>query len=97
VPGHETADQLVRTGSEHPFIGPEPVCGISIGVIKKVVREWPNENHKKHWDSTAGLKQAKELIPGPSAKRRICEVKHRPIKMGGSTIYRTLSPKMTHF
>jgi ribonuclease HI len=44
VPGHEvmtgneTADQLARTGSEHSFIGPEPACGISVGVAKKAVR-----------------------------------------------------------
>jgi hypothetical protein len=29
-----------------------------------------NGNHKKHWESTIGLKQAKELTLGPSAKRR---------------------------
>jgi hypothetical protein len=46
VPGHEgivgneTADQLSKTGSEHPFIGPEPACGISVGVAKKAVRDW---------------------------------------------------------
>jgi ribonuclease HI len=28
VVGNETADQLARTGSEHPFTGPEPACGI---------------------------------------------------------------------
>jgi ribonuclease HI len=44
VPGHEgivgkeTGDQLARTGSEHPFIGPEPAFGISVGVAKKAVR-----------------------------------------------------------
>jgi ribonuclease HI len=75
VPGHEgivgneTADQLARTGFEHLFIGPEPPCGISVGVAKKVVRDWTNRNHKKHWESTTGLKQAKGLTPGPSAKR----------------------------
>jgi hypothetical protein len=53
VPGHEgivgneTANQLARTGSEHPFTGPEPACGISIGVAKKAVRDWTNRNHKK--------------------------------------------------
>jgi ribonuclease HI len=53
VPGHEgivgneTADQLAKTGSEHPFTGPEPACGISIGVAKKAVRDWMKRNHKK--------------------------------------------------
>jgi hypothetical protein len=53
VPGHEgivgneTADQLARTESEHVFIGPEPACGISIGVAKKAIRDWKNTNHKK--------------------------------------------------
>jgi ribonuclease HI len=57
VPGHEgivgneTAAQLARTGSEHPFIGPEPACGISVGVAKKTVRNWTKRSHKKHWES----------------------------------------------
>jgi ribonuclease HI len=65
VPGHEgivgneTADQLAGTGSEHPFIGPEPACDISIGVAKEVVRDWTNRNHKKYWESIIGFKQAK--------------------------------------
>jgi hypothetical protein len=28
-----------------------------------------NRNHEKHWEPTARLKQAKGLIPGPSARR----------------------------
>jgi hypothetical protein len=55
-----------RHGSEHPIIGPEPACGISVGVAKKVVRYWSNRNHKKHWESVTGLTQAKGLILGPS-------------------------------
>jgi hypothetical protein len=75
VPGHEgivgneTADQLARTRSEHPFTGPEPACGISIGVARKAVRDWMKGNHKKHWESTTGLKQANGLMSGPSARR----------------------------
>jgi ribonuclease HI len=70
VPGHggtagnEMADLLARTGSEHPFIGPEPACGISVGVAKKAIRDWMNRNHIKQWESKTGLKQAK----GPCAR-----------------------------
>jgi ribonuclease HI len=75
VPGHEstagneTADLLARTGSQHLFKGPEPACGISIGVAKKAVGNWTNRNHTKQWESTSGLKQAKGLTSGPSARR----------------------------
>jgi hypothetical protein len=71
VPGHEglvgneTTDQPARMGSEHPFIEPEPACGISIGVAKKAVKDWTNRNHKK----TLGIHKAKGLIVGPSARR----------------------------
>jgi hypothetical protein len=63
------ANQLARTGSGHPFIGPEPACGISVGAGKKVVRDWTNRNHEKRSESTTGLIQAKGLILGPSAGR----------------------------
>jgi hypothetical protein len=66
VVGNETANQLARTRSEHPFIGPEPDCGNSVGVAKKAVRDWTNRNHKK---KTFGLKEAKGLILGPFARR----------------------------
>jgi hypothetical protein len=69
IAGNEMADQLARTGSEHPFIGPEPACGISIGVAKKVVGDWMNRYHKKHWESVTALRQAKELTLEPSARR----------------------------
>jgi ribonuclease HI len=38
IAGNETADLLARTGSEHPFTGPEPACSISFGATKKAVR-----------------------------------------------------------
>jgi hypothetical protein len=56
-------------GSEHLSIGPEPACGISFGVAKKTVRDWTKRNDKKHWESVTGLRQAKGLILGPSARR----------------------------
>jgi hypothetical protein len=75
VPGHEgiaaneLADQLARLGSEGPFTGSEPACGISIGAAKGAVGNWLNRKHIKHWESIIGLRQAEELISGPSAKR----------------------------
>jgi hypothetical protein len=69
IAGNETADQLARTGSEHPFIGPEPACGISVGVAKKAARDWTNRKHKEYWESLTGLRQAKGFIQGPSDRR----------------------------
>jgi hypothetical protein len=66
---NETAALLASTGSEHPFTGPEPAYGISIGVAKRAVRDWTNRNHTKQWESTTGLKRIKELISGPSARK----------------------------
>jgi hypothetical protein len=59
---------LARTGSEHPFIGPEPACGISVGVAKKAVRDWTSRKHKEYWETLTGLRQAKGLIQGHSAR-----------------------------
>jgi hypothetical protein len=56
IAGNETADLLARTGSEHPFTGAEPACGISIGVAKRAVGDLTNRNHKKLWESTTELK-----------------------------------------
>jgi hypothetical protein len=69
VPGHEgiagsqTADLLARTESEHPFIEPEPACGISVGVAKKSVRDWTHRNLKKHLDSDRQKGLHKDPLP----------------------------------
>jgi ribonuclease HI len=47
IAGNETADLLERTGSEHPFTGPEPACSISIGAAKRAVSNWLNREHTK--------------------------------------------------
>jgi hypothetical protein len=52
-----------------PFIGPEPACGISVGVAKKAVRDWTSRKHKEYWESLTGLRQEKGLIQRPSARR----------------------------
>jgi ribonuclease HI len=64
IAGNETANLLAKTGSENPFTGPEPVCGISIGAAERAVKDWMNRNHTKQWKSITGLKQAKGLISG---------------------------------
>jgi hypothetical protein len=46
IEGNETANQLTKLGSERPFTGPEPACGISAGIAKKAVRDWTNREHK---------------------------------------------------
>jgi hypothetical protein len=69
IAGNETADHLTKLGSKSLLTGPEPACGISVGVAKRAVRDWINRNHKKHWESLTGLKPAKGLIQGPSARR----------------------------
>jgi hypothetical protein len=105
VPGHEgtvrneTADQLARTGSEHPFTGPEPACGISIGVAKKAVRDGMNRNHKRTLGIHNWTQTGKGTYPWVLCQKNegSVEVKQRPIKMGDRTIYRTLSPKRTPF
>jgi hypothetical protein len=85
---------LARTGSEHPFIGPEPACGIPIRVAKKAVRDWTNRNHTKQSESKIGLKQAKGLRQNNEGS---VGIKQRPIKMDGRTTYWTLPPKRTPF
>jgi hypothetical protein len=46
-----------------------PLHGISRGVAKKAIRDWMAMNQKKYWESLTGLRQAKGLTWGPSAKR----------------------------
>jgi hypothetical protein len=69
VAGNETADQLAKIGSEQSFIGPEPACGISMGVVIRAIRDWANMSRERYWKSLTELRQAKGLIRGPSAKR----------------------------
>jgi ribonuclease HI len=66
IDGKEMADQLAKVGYDQPFLGPEPACGIYMGVAKKAARDAP---YSKHWNSLSGLKQAEALIDGPSANK----------------------------
>jgi hypothetical protein len=79
------ADQSAKQGSERLFIRPEPACGTSMGAAKRVIRYF-----------LSGLKQAKVLIQGPSAKktRELLNL-NRAVTMDGRTTHKTLPPKRT--
>jgi ribonuclease HI len=47
IDGNDMADQLAKLASESPFIGSEPVCGVSVGVAKKAVRDRIIRDHRK--------------------------------------------------
>jgi hypothetical protein len=66
VVGIETAAQLATAGSEHPCIGPEPACGISIGVAKKAFR---TELTKNIGNPLLDSDRQRDLMLGPSARR----------------------------
>jgi hypothetical protein len=68
IDGNETADQLARQGSSHPFIGPEPALGISAKVARGMFRDWTSRKHEEHWQSIRGQKQAKGFL-----KRTLCK------------------------
>jgi hypothetical protein len=93
IAGNETPDQLARTGLEHPFIGPEPACGISVGVAKRVVRDWTNINHLK----ILGIINWPYIRPLCQKNEGSVKIKQKPATLDGRTIYRTLSPKRTTF
>jgi hypothetical protein len=99
IVGNKTAGQLAKFGSKYPHIGPEPSCGISIEVAKKAVRDWTNRDHKKHWESSTGLKRGKG-----TRTRTFCEENHGTVKIKQKSVmmddratYRALSPKRTSF
>ncbi|XP_055701687.1 uncharacterized protein LOC129800965 [Phlebotomus papatasi] len=62
IPGNEAADELARKGSNSPFIGPEPFCGISDATIKKEIHTWTLAREAEHWNNSTGLRQAKLFL-----------------------------------
>jgi hypothetical protein len=66
IKGNETADQLVRKGSLHSFIGTEPACGYSERVARCAIRDWVGREHQ----NTGSPLQGKDThIFMPSVKR----------------------------
>jgi hypothetical protein len=98
IAGNELADQLARSGSEHPFTGPEPTYGISIGAAKEAVSNWLNRENIKHWESIIGLTGKGTYIRTLCQKNKgPVKAEQGPIKMESGSIHRTLSSKGTPF
>ncbi|CAH1974332.1 unnamed protein product [Acanthoscelides obtectus] len=75
VPGHagirgnETADTLAKTGSASKLVGPEPALGVTAHKARRKMETWVARQHSQKWRSISRhLRQARELIEGPSAK-----------------------------
>ncbi|MCP3661285.1 MAG: hypothetical protein GY696_02130 [Gammaproteobacteria bacterium] len=68
IEGNEQSDQLANEASELPFIGPEPVLGISPGTGRSSIRDWLRRRHVGHWLFCTGCRQSKLLRPAPCAK-----------------------------
>ncbi|KAJ4442698.1 hypothetical protein ANN_04287 [Periplaneta americana] len=54
IHGNERADEAAKDGAETPFIGPEPVLGLSSRPIKQVIRDWAHRRHISYWNSIKG-------------------------------------------
>ena len=68
IDGNEQSDQLAKEGSNMPYVGPEPVVGISSQAGKGAIKSWIRQQHGISWQSTNGCRQSKELIGGPNPK-----------------------------
>jgi ribonuclease HI len=75
VPGHrniygnEVADELARKGSEQPFTGPEPFCGINTRIAEELIRESFRKEWENLWLNNSGCRQAKNLLGKPNNKK----------------------------
>jgi hypothetical protein len=70
IVGNETVAQLAKTGFEHSFVGPEPVCGILERFAAQAIIDWVNTKHREHRQPTRGQK-VKGFFQGPSTKRSV--------------------------
>ncbi|MCP3662524.1 MAG: hypothetical protein GY696_08530 [Gammaproteobacteria bacterium] len=68
VEGNERADSLAKEGAEVPFVGPEPVLGVSSSSCRTGLRSWISREQGAAWRDTLGCRQAKEFIPGANRK-----------------------------
>jgi hypothetical protein len=67
-------------GSLHPFIGPEPACGISETVAGQAIRDWTHREHHKYWQSILGQKHAKGFLEGPLLRQLLLKLSRFQIR-----------------
>jgi hypothetical protein len=91
--------KLKSLGSENPFIGPEPACGISVGVAKKPVRDRKITDHKKILGILNRTQSGKRTHTRTlyQKNQETVKIKQKPVTVGGRTTNRILSLRRTHF
>jgi ribonuclease HI len=68
IEGNEEADQLARLGSSSTPITPEPVVGMARCIVKTALKESMFRELNNLWRNSAGMRQSKLMIKGPSKK-----------------------------
>ena len=51
-----------------PFIGPEPVTGITVTTVRREVHLWAVSEQYRLWQNTAKCRQAKQLVKQPNTR-----------------------------
>ena len=59
IPGNEEADRLA---SLTPYIGPEPVLGVSTTTVRNSLKRWSLWEQQRKWNLTSGCRQAKPML-----------------------------------
>ena len=60
--GNEIADRLAKLGAGQKPVGPEPVIGISISVVRTEIRKWLRQEALSFWRESEGCVQSKALL-----------------------------------
>ena len=82
VAGNEQADALAREGSNTPFVGPEPVLGISPRSGRLALRRWAERELANQWRAPPNCRQAKLFISQPSGfgARQLLKLSRRKLR-----------------
>ena len=62
IPSNEEADRLARLASLTPYIGPEPVVGVSTTTVRNALKQWSLREHQRKWNFKPGCRQAKPML-----------------------------------